>query len=158
MKLEDFGLSRADIQFLMQFISGFEGIRLKPYLCSAGVPTIGVGHTGPDVTLMSPPITMEEAMRLFEKDLVIFVSGVLKYSPRLKQNRNQLFAIVSWAFNFGLARYKTSTLRKRVDSNDTQGVVENIVKWIYAAGVKSKGLIRRRSAEAFLYQELIKWN
>lgn len=32
-----------------QFIEDFEGRRLVAYRCSAGVWTIGVGHTGPEV-------------------------------------------------------------------------------------------------------------
>ena len=46
-------------------IAQFEGLRLKPYLCSAGVPTIGYGSTfypsGRKVTMQDKPITQETA-------------------------------------------------------------------------------------------------
>ena len=43
---------------LLALIRKFEGLRLKPYRCPAGVPTIGYGHTGPDVHMDMPPMTM----------------------------------------------------------------------------------------------------
>ena len=43
----------------------FEGLYLKPYLCPAGVPTIGYGATfyqdGKKVSLRDKPITREQA-------------------------------------------------------------------------------------------------
>ena len=46
----------------------FEGLYLQPYLCPAGVPTIGYGATfyedGRRVTLKAPPITKERAEQL----------------------------------------------------------------------------------------------
>ena len=52
-----------------RLLSEVEGCRLKPYLCSAGVPTIGLGNTyyedGKKVTLADKPITVERAEQLF---------------------------------------------------------------------------------------------
>ena len=46
-------------------IKHFEGCRLTAYLCPAGIPTIGWGHTGKDVTLahvgLKTTITQAEA-------------------------------------------------------------------------------------------------
>ena len=49
----------------LELIKRYEGFRAKPYLCPAGVPTIGYGVTvypdGTKVTLQDPPITQAKA-------------------------------------------------------------------------------------------------
>ena len=57
-------------QEAVDLIKHFEGLRLTPYLCSAGVPTIGYGSTfyedGRKVSLQDPPITKERAEELLQ--------------------------------------------------------------------------------------------
>ena len=85
-------------------IAQFEGLRLKPYLCSAGVPTIGYGSTfypsGRKVTMRDKPITQETAFwmlkqvaNMFAKDVDSLVTSNI--------NQNQFNALVSFAFNLG---------------------------------------------------------
>ena len=51
-----------------KFIETWEGIRLTSYADQKGIPTIGVGHTGPDV-YMGETITQEDADNLLAVDL-----------------------------------------------------------------------------------------
>ena len=55
----------------LDLIAEFEGLSLKPYLCSAKVPTIGYGSTfyenGTKVKLTDAPITKQRADEIREK-------------------------------------------------------------------------------------------
>ena len=133
----------------------FEGVFLKPYLCPAKVPTIGVGSTryedGTLVTLSDPPITMERALKLLRLTLVRdYLPGVLKASPGLLKYPRKLAAILDFAYNCGTARYRASTLRKRVDAEDWEGAAEEIKKWNKGGGRVLPGLTKRRKVGAQL--------
>lgn len=133
----------------------FEGLRLKPYLCPAGYATIGYGTVwkpdGTQVTMEHPAIDKETAEAWLLHELRRnYLAGVVKASPGLLKCPQALGAMTDWAYNLGVARYRASTLRKRVDTEDWQGAKEEIVKWNKAAGRVLPGLTRRRQAEAAL--------
>ena len=133
----------------------FEGLRLKPYLCPAGVPTIGYGSTryadGRAVTLKDPPITAEQAQDLLLLTLRHdYLPGVLRLSPSLAGQPRALAAIVDFAYNLGLARYTVSTLRTRVDAGDWDRAKIELERWVRGGGKVLPGLVRRREAEAAL--------
>jgi len=66
--------------------------------------------------------------------------------------QNQFDAMVSWVFNLGPANLKASTLLKVLNSKDYDGVPMQIKRWNKAAGQVKQGLIRRREAEALLFE------
>ena len=59
----------------ISLIKEFEGLRLESYHCASGIPTIGYGHTGPDV-YPDQVITEAEAEALLIKDLKRFEDAV----------------------------------------------------------------------------------
>ena len=128
----------------------FEGLRLKAYKCSAGVPTIGFGNTfyedGTKVK-MTDSITLERARSLFDILLPKYEKIVLnKIKRTLKQN--EFDALVSHTYNTG----GSSTLFKLVNSNlDCSSWWLN--KYTTANGKKLKGLIERRKQEYELYSK-----
>lgn len=132
----------------------FEGISLTPYLCPAGVPTIGMGSTrhlnGNAVSLKDAPITEEYAYQLLTRDLNGCYMSALKLSPNLAADDNRLAAIIDFIYNLGSSRYSASTLRRRVNTGDYQEAKEEIMKWVWGGGRKLPGLIRRRAAEGEL--------
>jgi lysozyme len=140
----------------LKLIKQFEGFRSKPYLCSAGVPTIGWGSTryadGTKVTLADPEITLAEADKLFLDTLKQYELAVDAFC-RDDINQYQFDALVSFAYNLGTQALKGSTLLKKVNANpdDVVGITQNFNKWINAGGKPLKGLIKRRAAEAALY-------
>lgn len=137
----------------------FEGLRLKPYICSAGVPTIGFGATyyldGKRVTLNDPPITTEKAEQLLRYHLAKYELGVKKLLPGVALTPYELGAAISFCFNLGLGAFRSSTLRKRILSGDFDDVPNQLSRWVYAGGKKSRGLARRRKAEGLLWQDLL---
>jgi lysozyme len=132
----------------------FEGVYLSPYLCPAGVPTIGVGATryldGRPVRLTDPPITREQALRLLrlqiERD---YMPHVLSLCPGI-DTPARLAAIVDFAYNCGVGALRASTLRRRINDEQWDDVPAQLMRWVFAAGKRLRGLERRRAAEAAL--------
>ena len=130
----------------------FEGFSSKPYICPAGYPTIGYGTVykpdGTKVTMQDEPISKELANDWLMGELQNnYMTGVLKASPILISNERLLAAITDFAYNLGVGRYRASTLKRRVDSNDLLGVETELMKWTKAGGKTLPGLVKRRQAE-----------
>jgi lysozyme len=136
-------------------IKEFEGLKLKPYLCSASVPTIGYGSTyyenGKKVKLTDAPITKERADALFQIVADDFAKRVV---PLIKKplTQNQFNSIVSFAFNLGVRALQNSTLLRLVNINPNDAMIaKEFLKWNKAGGVVVKGLTNRRIKESALY-------
>lgn len=130
---------------LKALIRRFEGLRLRAYLCPAGVPTIGYGSTGPDVRL-GMRWTKEQAEARLEVDAVRYRSATLKLCPRLAGDN--LDAIADFAYNLGATRLAGSTLRRRLNAGDIEGARRELRKWVWGGGRKLPGLVIRREVEA----------
>lgn len=139
----------------VDLIKSFEGLRLKPYLCSAKVPTIGYGNTfyenGSKVTLKDQTITEARATELLEWSLNKFEQYVDSYCID-SITQNQFDALVSFCYNLGPANLKASTLLKKVNKDPNDPTIRaEFMKWNKAGGRALAGLTRRREAEANLY-------
>ena len=139
----------------IDLIKKFEGLKLKPYLCSANVPTIGYGNTfyetGKKVTLNDPAITEKRAEELLAHLLVSFEKYVDSYC-RDDISQSQFDALVSFAYNLGPNSLKASTLLKKVNANPSDPTIKaEFLKWTKAGGRVLRGLVLRREAEAALY-------
>lgn len=142
------------MRILLPLILRFEGLRLRPYLCSAGVPTIGLGSTryldNRPVTLLDPPITREHAYLLAQHQIrTDYLPTVLKLCPGL-DTPQRTAAVTSWAYNLGTGNLRASTLRKRINAQAWPAARAECLKWDKAAGRRVRGLMIRRQAEAAL--------
>lgn len=129
----------------------FEGCYLRPYLCPAGLPTIGYGATyyedGQRVTLLDAPITRARAEALLLWMVrTRYLPAVLKLCPKA-DTPERLAALIDWTFNLGTGRLRASTLRKRVNARRWDEVPAEIRKWDRGGGRRLRGLTRRREAE-----------
>jgi len=136
-------------------IKTFEGLSLKPYLCSAKVPTIGYGNTfytnGVKVKMSDAPITQEKANEMLK---VIADSFALKVSKIVPSGltQNQFNALVSFAFNLGVQALTNSTLLRLVKINPNDGnIAKEFLRWNKAGGKVVDGLTKRRIKESALY-------
>lgn len=138
----------------VELIKHYEGLRLKPYLCPAGIPTIGYGSTqypdGRKVTLVDRPLTEEEADSLLEATLVPFERDVERMLE-VKVTQRMFDALVSFAYNLGAAALRGSTLLKKLNQGDKDGAAAEFGKWINAGGKPLPGLIKRRESEKRLF-------
>lgn len=121
---------------------------IYPYICAAGFSTQGWGIVVPSMDV--PPITQDMADAIFMRELPRYMTDALRASPGLAKHPRRLAAITSFVFNLGAARYRASTLRKRVDAEDWAGACEEILKWNRGGGRVLPGLVKRRQAEAEL--------
>lgn len=133
----------------------FEGLRLSPYICPAGYPTIGYGTVykpdGSKVTMQDPPITKEIAEEWLLHELRRnYVIGVLKASPHLAAYPKVLGALGDFAYNLGVPRYRASTLRRKIAECDWEGAKDELMKWVRGGGRVLPGLVRRRRVESAL--------
>jgi len=129
-------------------IRSSEGCRLKAYKDSAGVLTIGCGHTGPDVT-PGLTITMKRAEELLAGDVATAADVVNKYA--LPCTQGQFDALTDFVFNLGEGAFLRSTLLKKHQAGNYTGAAQEFQRWIYGGGRALPGLIKRRAAEAHLY-------
>ena len=145
MKISDTGISLIKLS---------EGCILKPYLCSAKVPTIGYGSTryedGRRISMQDPSISLEQAERLLRNDLERTVKGVSTFvTAKLKQC--QFDALVSLAYNIGLEAFKRSTLLRKLNAGDYQGAASEFARWNRAGGRVVAGLSNRRERERLMF-------
>jgi|TARA_B110000977_G_scaffold153843_1_gene195477 lysozyme len=133
----------------LSLIKRFEGCRLKAYKCSAGVLTIGYGHTG-GVT-ETDTITQDDANKLLQEDVAKFEEYV-DDNVIVELNQGQFDALVAWTFNLGPGNLRESTMLKKLNEADYTSVPNEMKRWNKAGGKTLDGLIRRRNAEALLFQ------
>ena len=140
----------------LALIRRFEGLYLTPYLCPAGVATVGFGATfyedGTRVTLHDAPITRERAEALLLWHVKnVYLPAVLKLCPAIvHETPGRVAALIDWTFNLGAGNLQASTLRRRVNAGDWEAVPAEIKKWDLAGGRRLRGLTIRREAEAAL--------
>lgn len=138
----------------LRLIKQFEGLKLKAYKCPAGIWTIGYGSTyykdGKKVK-ENDVITPGQADVLLLGLLESFEKGVDSFT-RDDINQNQFDALVSFAYNCGLANLKSSTLLQKININPNDPTIANeFHKWTRGNGKILPGLVTRRKAESDLY-------
>lgn len=135
---------------LYELVRRFEGLRLRAYLCPAGVWTCGYGSTGPDVG-PSTVWTLPQADARMRADVETFVRGTRALCPGLEGRR--LAAVADFAYNLGLTRLAGSTLRRRINAGDWEASAVELRKWVRGGGRILPGLVLRREAEVSLLLE-----
>lgn len=131
---------------LLRLIMEFEGCKLRAYLCPAGVWTIGWGATGPGI-FKGLVWTQEQADARMALDAAKYWKIAGRESPILFQYPEIHEAIADFCFNLGGTKYRSSTLKKRVDEGDWEGACQQIMRWVHGGGRRLPGLVRRREAE-----------
>lgn len=144
-----------NLEIAAELCRRFEGFKAKPYLCPAGIPTIGYGSTyyadGKKVTLNDPSISQEAANALLMGELQhTYLPGVLRNCPILATDERKCNAIVDWCYNLGVGRLQTSTLKRKINAQDWDGAKEQLMLWTKGGGKVLPGLLKRRQAECAL--------
>ena len=130
-------------------IKKFEGCELEAYKCAAGVWTIGYGSTkGVEEGNI---ITQEEADNLLLEEMHEY-EGYINDMVTVDLKQNEFDSLVSWVFNLGPSNLSSSTLLSRLNNKVWDDVPNQIKRWNKAGGQVRQGLVRRREAEALLFQ------
>lgn len=148
----------------LDLIKSFEGWESRSYDDGVGYQTIGYGHkltrrekrtgwieTDYGRVNWREGITKEQGEEILLLDVKDAEHGVSNHvNVRLKQCEYD--ALVSWTFNLGSGALNSSTMLERLNNRDYESVPSEMKRWVYAGGNKLAGLVRRRKAEALLFQ------
>lgn len=141
MKLSDFGL---------KFIEQLEGNHPLAYQDQRGVWTIGVGHTGADVT---PGLvaTQDQIDSWLLQDTQTACNAVMR-TVDVPMTQNQFDALVSFTFNVGQGSEAHSTMVTLLNQGKYDFAAAQFSFWNHVNGQVNAGLTRRRAAEQALFQ------
>jgi lysozyme len=151
-------------------IKHHEGIRYKPYRCSALLWTIGVGHVlyHDQAAFPSSPEGMqkrrdyqlkpqdnrtwskEEVDAILAKDVIRFERGVARLLP-IPLSQGEFNCLVSWSFNAGLGALQRSTVRQALLRGDKITAMQTLFKYCKAGGKRVRGLFNRRKDEIRMF-------
>ena len=135
----------------ISMIREFEGFHAEPYVCPAGVLTIGWGRTE---LVMPGDVTTKLAEAEWLLDKVKDINDVINQVVNPYQTPEQMAALISFSYNVGTSALRRSTLVKRINSYDSHASDE-FLRWVKANGLTLPGLVRRRRAEKSLYDSVI---
>lgn len=110
--------------------------------------TCGIGRTR-GVTI-DTRMSRAQAMADMRAELEMIAEQVLDVCTATP-NENELAAMVSFAYNVGVAGFKKSTVLKCHNRGDKQAAARAFGLWVKAQGQVMPGLERRRKAESALY-------
>lgn len=140
---------------LMHYEDNFETAKL----CSAGVLTIGYGHTttfGPPKVVHGMKISHSEAIFLLYKDTKKVYDGIYQDVQHL--DWLQQAALVSFAYNIGIEAFNKSAVAIRLrawkDPPDNLWQYEclemHLLRWDKIGKTVAPGLAHRRESEAWM--------
>jgi lysozyme len=137
----------------IDLIKKWEGLKLRAYICPAGVWTIGYGtirYEDGSPVREGDSVSQERAEELLSKEVEKRSVELTKIVGKLGQNKFD--ALLSWCYNFSPGRLKKTTLLSRIknDPNDFR-IADEFLKWRNADGKPERGLLLRRIDEAMLY-------
>ncbi len=148
----------------IELIKSFEEYRSRAYLCPAGQPTIGYGHTK-GVELGDSIHGESEAAKLLHRDLQGHTKSVLRVFHGIPLTQPQLDALASADFNAsclkngatGFAQYARSILPELNATRDPnrrlelqKKLVSYLCRYNRVDGQLFDGLLRRRLSEGLL--------
>ena len=133
---------------LVEFVQGWETLRLRAYLDTGGVPTIGYGHTR-GVQLGDECDEMQ-AQEWLEQELDDFAFELLRYMER-DPSQQQFDALLSLAYNCGAHEIGESGVMARFNARLDQECADRFLLWVKDNGKVIRGLVRRREGERAIY-------
>lgn len=134
----------------LRLIKHYEGLRLEAYRDPVGILTVGYGHTGPDV-YPGMVITESQAEQMLRERLALEFEPGVRLALTKRPLQHEFDAMVSLAYNIGVAAFQNSTLARRFNAGDKQGAADEFLRWKYAGGNVLLGLRRRREAERAMF-------
>lgn len=143
-----------NIERFSEDLKRHEGVMLKVYKDSVGLPTVGVGHlVRPEDNLhVGQDITPERCAALLEKDMATAIHGCEQMFSDFNDMGEELQLILAnMMFNLGpagLAHFKKFIAA--VKARDYQRAADEMVdsQWYRQVGERSKELVKRMRALA----------
>ncbi|MEQ0186232.1 lysozyme [Klebsiella sp. CN_Kp098] len=135
---------------------GLEGRRYYAYQDVVGVWTVCDGHTGSDIR-RGHRYSDKECDALLQSDLRKVAYAI---DPLIKVRIPEptRAALYSFTYNVGPGAFASSTLLKKLNSDDILAACKELQRWTYAGGKQWKGLISRREIERQVCEWGQKWS
>jgi lysozyme len=130
-----------------RFLMAEEGFKNEAYpdpKWGWSVPTIGVGHTGPEVH-QGLVWTDDQVMAVLHEDLASW-EAVANANVDVPLKQNQFNALMSFMHNIGANGFKNSTMLRKLNAGDYAGASAEFPKWCIP-----DMLIGRRARERALF-------
>jgi len=132
-------------------IKKFEGCKLESYYDAVDVLTIAYGRT--KAVKAGDTCTQEEADQMLAEDLEEF-EGYVDKLVTVDLEQNQFDALTAWTYNLGPTNLNSSSMLTKINEKDWDEVPNQMKRWNKAGGKILEGLVRRREAEAKLFEGL----
>ena len=146
---------------------------LQPYLCPAGVWTIGYGRALYSSELkrfltkvypsdkevayrMYPSVTIEEAEQMLDEDIQVRNDKVLSFIKNdVTVSQHELAAYISFAYNIGLGAFEDSTCLKYINKGNARLARAAMGFFVKASGCNNVGLADRRYTEQKCHEGIL---
>jgi lysozyme len=140
---------------LIAAVGAFEGLRTVAYRDPIGIPTICFGETRG--VKMGDRATVAECKKMLGTRLIEFEMGIRKCLRNPDAIPDGAYAAsISLAYNIGIGGFCKSSIRRALDAGNIRGACDNFRRFVYAAGIKLPGLVKRREAERKMCLEGVK--
>ncbi len=126
------------------FISKYEGKENKPYLDPVNILTVCYGST--KNVIKNKLYTDDECLKILSEDIQENNKQLLKL-VKVPLNQNQHAAFLSFIYNIGYIKFKTSTLLRKLNNKEYTEACNQLLRWDKAGGKVLKGLTLRRQEE-----------
>lgn len=136
------------------FIGVQEALRLRAYRDSVGRWTIGDGHTsmaGAPIVTAGMVITRAQADAILARDLLKYEAEVLR-EVHVPLSQCQFDALVSFTYNCGEGSLRRAAFLAHLNSGNAAAVPHVMLEFDRAGGRVLPALVRRRKAEAAMFQ------
>ena len=137
---------------MLDNVKSFESYRPEPYLCPAGVLTVGYGHTG---EFCSQAISENQAENILKKELKDCREIVLR-NVKVSLTEYQICALTSFTYNCGEANLRSLINGKsRLNSGNYDSVAKIMPMYRKGGDKVLKGLVKRRAIEVDMWNGII---
>ena len=142
----------------LELIKKYEGLRLSPYICPAGVPTIGYGTTvypdGRPVTMSDSKITAAKATAYLKTEVARYEDQIDEWTTGRAADY-ELAAMTSLAYNIGLSAFCKSSVLRLYKAGKLKEATAAFALWnkarVDGSLIVLPGLVARRAEEAAMF-------
>lgn len=114
-------------------------------------PTAGWGHRDKRMAV-GTYASVQQSLQWLKADTSVAEQAV-KRCTKVPLTPYEYDAYVLFAFNVGGNAYCTSTLVKKLNAGQYEAACDQLARWVYAGGVKYKGLEARRMKEMLICKQ-----
>lgn len=148
-------------QEALDILKKYEGFRASPYICPAGVPTIGYGNTfypdGTKVKMTDVPISRDDAERILKQTVEkSFLPSLEKIPHWGEMSDGKRSALISFAYNLGANFYgdmdNFGSITRDLRDKNWANVPTTLLKYRNPGSSFEEGLRRRRTEEGELWR------